>query len=293
VTGALRVLAPGKVNLALFVGAPRPGDGLHPLASIVQAVSLADELTLRPAGHGAAADEVVCPGVAGPNLAAAALAAFRAHTGWDAPPQRLEIVKRVPVAAGMGGGSADAAATLRLARAAAGDVDEAALHELAVGLGADVPSQVSPGRVLMLGAGERVERLLDPEPFGLAIVPLDAELSTPAVYRAFDAGGRPRDPAELDSLAAELRWGAVDDGRVHNDLEDAARGLCGLIDPALAAVRRTGARRALVSGSGPTVFGLYDDPEAATAAVRTLAAAYPRAVAAEPVRAGDARPEPA
>ncbi|MEA2291245.1 MAG: 4-diphosphocytidyl-2-C-methyl-D-erythritol kinase, partial [Solirubrobacteraceae bacterium] len=99
----LRELAPGKVNLALCVGAPR-ADGLHPLASVVQAVSLADELTLGPAGAGATADEVVCPGVDGPNLAGTALAAFRAATGWDAPPQRLEIVKRVPVAAGMGGG---------------------------------------------------------------------------------------------------------------------------------------------------------------------------------------------
>ena len=113
--------APGKVNLSLFVGAPRE-DGLHPLVSVVQAVSLADELTMEPA----AADEVVCPGVDGPNLAARALAAFRAATGWDAP-QRITIAKRIPVAAGMGGGSADAAATLRLAARAAGGTDEALL----------------------------------------------------------------------------------------------------------------------------------------------------------------------
>ena len=97
--------APGKVNLSLFVGAPRE-DGLHPLVSVVQAVSLADELTMESA----AADEVVCPGVEGPNLAARALAAFRAATGWE-DPQRIMIAKRIPVAAGMGGGSADAAAT--------------------------------------------------------------------------------------------------------------------------------------------------------------------------------------
>src|SRR5918996_2721532 len=98
--------APGKVNLSLFVGAPR-ADGLHPLVSVVQSVSLADELTLRPADGDE--DEVVCPGVDGPNLAARALALFREATGWDGPPQRLEISKRVPVAAGMGGGSSDAA----------------------------------------------------------------------------------------------------------------------------------------------------------------------------------------
>ena len=116
---ALYARAPGKVNLSLFVGAPR-ADGLHPLVSVVQAVTVADELTLAPAPDGATGDEVVCPGVDGPNLAGRALAAFRAATGWDAPPQRLEIVKRVPIAAGMGGGSADAAAALRLAAHAAG-----------------------------------------------------------------------------------------------------------------------------------------------------------------------------
>src|SRR4029453_16443778 len=80
----LVALAPGKVNLSLLVGAPR-ADGLHPLVSVVQAVSLADELTLEPALGDA--DEVVCPGVEGPNLAARALRLFRDATGWDAPPQ--------------------------------------------------------------------------------------------------------------------------------------------------------------------------------------------------------------
>ena len=113
----LRCLAPGKVNLCLFIGRPRP-DGYHPLVSLVQPVSLADELELEPAAGDA--DEVVCPGVDGENLAAVALARFRAATGWDGPPVRITIAKRVPVAAGMGGGSADAAAALRLAAAASG-----------------------------------------------------------------------------------------------------------------------------------------------------------------------------
>src|SRR6185436_9041529 len=83
VSAGWRALAPGKVNLALFIGAPRAGDGLHPLVSVVQPVSLADELTLRPAPAGAREDEVLCPGVEGPNLAGAALATFRVRTGWD------------------------------------------------------------------------------------------------------------------------------------------------------------------------------------------------------------------
>ena len=109
--------------------------------SVVQAVTLADEVTLAPAR---ARDEVICPGVEGPNLAARALAAFREATGWDAPPQRLTITKRIPVAAGMGGGSADAAAALRLAARAAGVDDPALLHELAFRLGADVPACSTP-----------------------------------------------------------------------------------------------------------------------------------------------------
>ncbi len=157
----------------------------------MQAVSLADELTLRPAPAGAREDEVVCPGVDGPNLAGTALAAFRSRTGWDAPPQRLEIVKRVPVAAGMGGGSGDAAATLRLAAAASGTDDPGAAARARRRPRRRRPgSQLSPGRVLMYGAGEHVEPLADPAPFGLVIVPLDAGLSTPEVYRAFDAARR-------------------------------------------------------------------------------------------------------
>jgi 4-diphosphocytidyl-2-C-methyl-D-erythritol kinase len=288
----LRALAPGKVNLSLCVGAPR-ADGLHPLASVVQAVSLADELTLRPAGPAATDDEVVCPGVDGPNLAAAALRAFRDATGWDAPPQRLDIVKRVPVAAGMGGGSGDAAAALRLAAAAAGGADDALLHELAVALGADVPGQLRPGRVLMLGAGEEVVRLAGPDALHLVIVPLDAALSTPEVYRAFDALGGARAPAELDALAARMRTGPLPAELVVNDLQDAARSLCAAIDPALEAVRATGAAHALVSGSGPTVFGVYAGRDAAAAAARALAATHPGAVAAAPVGPAEAAAVPA
>ena len=265
--------APGKVNLSLFVGAPR-ADGLHPLVSVVQAVTLADELTLAPAG-GAAHDEVVCPGVEGPNLAAAALAAFREATGWDAPPQRITIAKRIPVAGGMGGGSADAAAVLRLAARAAGGVDDGVLRELASSLGADVPSLLAPGRVLMTGAGEHVERLPDPAPFGLLVLPADATLSTPAVYRAFDELGRARSPDELEARAAAARAG--EPPPPVNDLQDAARSLCPAIDAALERLRAAGAHTAMVSGSGPTVFGLFETPAAARDA------RIPGAIAAEPV----------
>src|SRR3954466_4193037 len=123
----LRESARAKINLCLFVGPVRASDGRHELVSVMQSVTLADELVLEAAAPSATGDEVVCPGVEGPNLAADALAAFRAATGWDGPPVRITIAKRVPVAAGMGGGSADAAAALRLAARAAAIDDDALL----------------------------------------------------------------------------------------------------------------------------------------------------------------------
>jgi 4-diphosphocytidyl-2-C-methyl-D-erythritol kinase len=262
--------APGKVNLSLLVGAPR-ADGLHPLVSVVQAVSLADELILEPAAGDA--DEVVCPGVEGPNLAGRALALFREATNWDAPPQRIEIAKRVPVAAGMGGGSADAAAALRLAAHAAGGAPAELLYELAVRLGADVPSQLEPGRVLMTGAGERVDRLPDPEPFGLVIVPLPHALSTPDVYATFDRVTTPRTPGELEQARAAALAGDLPPPV--NDLQDAARELCPAIDDALFP-------GALVSGSGPTVFAAYPTIDAARMAAQDI----PGAIVAGPAPPG-------
>jgi 4-diphosphocytidyl-2-C-methyl-D-erythritol kinase len=272
----LVALAPGKVNLSLLVGAPRE-DGLHPLVSVVQSVSLADELTLTTGGDH---DEVVCPGVEGENLAARALALFRQATGWEAPPVRLHITKRVPVAAGMGGGSGDAAAALRLAAHAAGGAPAELLHELAVELGADVPSQLTPGRVLMTGAGEHVDRLPDPGPFGLVIVPSPHALSTPEVYRAFDRLGTPRTPEELEHAKRAALAG--EPPPPVNDLQAAARALCPAIDDALFP-------GAMVSGSGPTVFAAFASPETA----RQAAATIPGAVAAEPVGPEFARARPA
>ena len=170
--------APGKVNLSLFVGAPR-ADGLHPLVSVVQAVTLADELTMSPRDATRSSASGWTARTSRPRARA-----FRAATGWDGPPQRITIVKRDPGRGGMGGGSADAAAVLRLAARAAGGAADAVLHEVAVALGADVPSLLRPGRVLMTGAGEHVDRLPDPEPFGLLIVP--------SRRRALHAGGLPR-----------------------------------------------------------------------------------------------------
>jgi 4-diphosphocytidyl-2-C-methyl-D-erythritol kinase len=247
--------APGKVNLSLFVGAPRE-DGLHPLVSVVQAITLADEVAMEPA----ATDEVVCPGVEGPNLAAAALAAFRARTGWDAPPVRLQIEKRIPVSGGMAGGSADAAAALRLAAEAADVHDRGLLEDIAGGLGADVPSQIRGGLVLATGEGTRLRPIPLALDYAVVVLPVQSQLATGDVYAEADRLGLARDALglarSLTGVQAAISAESVLD-HVHNDLQDAARSLCPAIDEALEAAINAGADTALVSGSGPTVLGLF------------------------------------
>jgi 4-diphosphocytidyl-2-C-methyl-D-erythritol kinase len=255
----MRGLAPGKVNLCLRLGARRD-DGLHELVSAVQAVSLVDELTLEP-GDGPD-DEVVCPEIEGENLAATALAAYRKVSRWDAAPQRLTIAKRVPVGGGMGGGSSDAAAALRLAATAAGRSDDPLLARLAATLGADVPALLRPGLKLVTGAGEHVRGLADLERFWLILLPLRERLSTADVFAEADRLGAPRPAGELEAAARDLEDALSHGGTLPievlgNDLEPAARSLCPAIDESLAALRAAGAEAAMVSGSGPTTFGVF------------------------------------
>ena len=276
-------VAPAKINVCLLLGPVRPSDGRHELVSVMQAVDLADDVRVtRAAGGG---DEVVCAGVEGPNLAGAALAAFRERTGWDGPALRLEIAKRIPVAAGMAGGSADAAAALRIAAAAAGVDDDDLLREIAAGLGADVPAQVRPGRWLATGAGERVERLPAPARYGILVLPGDGPLPTPDVFREADRLGLPRDAGALAAGLEAVRACAGDlpDALVVNELEPAAVSLRPSIAEALRQAREAGADLALVSGSGPTVLGLFREPAAAARAAGALRPHRP-AVACAPVR---------
>jgi len=292
-------LAPAKVNLGLFLGPARAKDGRHELVTVMQSISLADELTLEPARDGAGGDELVCPGVPGApaeNLAAAALRAFRASTGWEGPPLRLSIRKRIPLAAGLAGGSADAAAALRLAHEASGRGDEALLRELGAQLGADVPAQIAPGRWLAGGAGERLWRLPDPRrSFGLLVQPLAAQLSSAAVYAEADRLGIARAPEELEerrlALAAQLGGGApvpAAEELLHNDLERAAVSLCPDIAAVLEQMRAAGARVCFVSGSGPTVIGLFGAQEGLEGAERAAARirnGLPEPICARPVGA--------
>ncbi|MET0558030.1 MAG: 4-(cytidine 5'-diphospho)-2-C-methyl-D-erythritol kinase [Solirubrobacterales bacterium] len=260
------VHAPAKLNLCLYLGKIRE-DGLHELCSLFEPLALADLIEVTPAER----DEVVCAGVEGENLAARALGALREH-GWDREPLRIEIEKRTPVAAGLGGGSADAAAVLRLAT---GEVDD--LAELAAELGADVPSQLRPALALVQGAGERVEPLPAPAAHAAVLLPDGGGLSTATVFAEADRLGLGRDAAELEALAARLRevGGAGASPLAYpellvNDLEAPARSLRPEIGVALAALRDAGAPVALLSGSGPTAVGLFPDLAAARAAAAKL-----------------------
>jgi 4-diphosphocytidyl-2-C-methyl-D-erythritol kinase len=288
--GALHEAAPAKLNVCLFLGPRRERDGRHELVTVFQPLTLADRVSLEPAPFGAGGDEVVCPGVPGPpeaNLAAVALKTFRARTNWAGSPVRLRIDKRIPVAAGLAGGSADAAAALRLAARAAGTGDEALLRAVAVGLGADVPAQVRPARYLATGAGEQLHALDGPRAaYALLVLPATEPLSTAAVYRRADEMGLGRDAGELrDRRDAVAAHGAdLPDDLVVNDLEPAARALCPAIDDALVAVRGAGADRALVCGSGPTVAGLFRSVDAARAAAVALAGRDPRPILTAPWR---------
>ena len=266
--------APGKVNLCLWLGRAR-SDGKHALVSVVQPVSLADELTLTIEPD-LLTDEVVCPAVPGENLALRAIRAFRAETGWDGPPIRLSIDKHVPVAAGMGGGSADAAAALRLISLRSGFPIPS---QLPAQLGADVPAQLHPSRTLVTGAGEHVEPIDTDQQLHLVILPSKHALSTADVFAEADRLNLPRPDDELLEIAERTREHAHDlppELRV-NDLQPAAISLCPDIEHALTNLEHAGAHTAMVSGSGPTTYGLFTSQTAAEQAAAELARAHPSA----------------
>jgi 4-diphosphocytidyl-2-C-methyl-D-erythritol kinase len=258
--------APAKLNLCLFLGPRRP-DGLHELCSLFEPLALADRIVVEDAER----DQVHCEGVEGENLAERALAALR-RQGWDRAPQRIAIEKRIPVAAGLGGGSADAAAVLRL-----GTGEVADLERLAAGLGADVPSQLLPSLAMVRGAGERVARLPGPEPHAVVLLPGGGGLRTAEVFAEADRRGLGRSVDELDALAERLLTAAGAGasplsyaGLLANDLEPAARVLRPEIGEALDDLRAAGAPLALMTGSGPTAFGIFEDLGSAQAAAARL-----------------------
>ena len=251
--------APAKLNLCLYMGRRRP-DGYHDLASIFEPLSLHDLLEVTPAGR----DEIVCEAVPGDNLAAQALRLLRSE-GWSGESVRIEIDKRIPVAAGLGGGSADAAAVLRLA---GGEVDD--LAGIAALIGADVPSQIDPMICLVEGIGQRLTSLPEPAEHWVVLVPFERGLATAEVFAEADRLGAGRSTEELTEIAGRL-WAVASGGvsplaypsLLRNDLEPAAMSLQPEIGPAMERLALAGAGFVGMTGSGPTVFGICPDRESA------------------------------
>jgi len=273
--------APAKVNLYLHVGATG-ADGFHPLETLMVFADVGDEVAL--AGEGGPPLEVKGPFSAGleagdENLVvrAARRLALRLGRAGDLPGLILE--KRLPVAAGLGGGSADAAAALRLLNGAwSGGLSGDELEALAADLGSDVPACVASRPVTARGRGE----VLQPAPIlpGLPAVLVNPGVACPtgAVYRAFDQMTAPRspDPAPDPGVLADPMATASWLGRLRNDLEVPALGVA----PAIASVleRLRDAPETLLarlSGSGATCFALCADRESAERLAAGLARAQP------------------
>lgn len=276
---AVAVAAPAKVNLSLRVLGRRP-DGYHLLDSLIVFAGCGDSLEAWPA-------EGLSLEVVGPFAAALAgepagadnlvLRAARLLAGELGEPRgaRLRLTKRLPVAAGLGGGSADAAATLRaLLRLWGLSLDPAALRALGAKLGADVPVCLYGRPAYVGGIGETIKPAPALPPAWLLLVNPGVPLSTPKVFQAregaFSAAARwDEAPADLPALAALLAAGG-------NDLEAPARRLCPAVGEVLAALAEIdGCRLARMSGSGATCFGLFGDAQAARAGARVLSAAHP------------------
>jgi 4-diphosphocytidyl-2-C-methyl-D-erythritol kinase len=256
----VRAPAPAKVNLALVVG-PLRDDGKHEVATVYQRVGMSDRIDVVPAA------QLRVDGFPGDTLVRGALEALATRAGVE-PRWHATIEKRLPVAAGLGGGSSDAATALRLANATLSEpLPPETLHEVAARLGADVPFFLAEGPQLGTGDGTTLAPLDLPQDFWILLVlPRGAvKESTGAVYAAFDARGgaggwEQRRDALHDALA-----------RVRRPRDLAALPLNDLVRSSLSDdLLGLGAFRADVSGAGPTVYGLFHHKAAAEAAKRAL-----------------------
>jgi 4-diphosphocytidyl-2-C-methyl-D-erythritol kinase len=315
------VRAPAKVNLHLGVG-PRRADGYHEVITVLQAVSLHDELTateLAPAGpagpaddpsagrvtvtveisgEGAAVTTTSAAGVSGgpssqdsvavvptgaDNLAVRAALLVAEAAGVRGRRLHLTLGKGIPVAAGMAGGSADAAAALIACDALWGaGLDGTTLAGLAARLGSDVPFPLTGGTALGTGRGERLTEVPADGEYHWVFALADGGLSTPAVYREFDEVDDGRtEPTPADGVLAALRTGDPRDlgAALLNDLQPAALRLRPALGDVLAAGTALGALGALVSGSGPTcAFLVADEAQGETVAAGLTERGVARAV---------------
>jgi 4-diphosphocytidyl-2-C-methyl-D-erythritol kinase len=274
----VEAFAPAKVNLYLHVTGRR-GDGYHMLDSLIAFADIGDRLTAEPAG-------VLSLEVSGPearslpstyedNLVLRAARLLAAHAGITTG-AALRLQKSLPVAAGIGGGSSDAAAALRALRQLwQVSVGDAALRALAAELGADIPACVGGRAVWVGGIGERIDPAAALPKAGILLANPRTKLPTAAVFAA--RRGAFGDPGRFEPMPASVVGLAQNLMRCRNDLTDAAIGLVPEIGAVLASLRALpGALLARMSGSGATCFALFRDRGAAERAREALAAAEPR-----------------
>jgi 4-diphosphocytidyl-2-C-methyl-D-erythritol kinase len=304
-SGGVTVRVPAKVNLELRVGAPR-ADGYHELATVFHAVGLYDEVQALPAGEitltveGPQAELVPLDAT---NLALKAAVLVAERVGIDEG-VHLHLRKGIPVAGGMAGGSADAAAALVACDAlwrAGLSRDE--LHDLAAELGSDVPFALIGGTAIGTGRGERLTPALARGEYHWVIALADHGLATPTVYGEIDrlrAGSQVPEPTVSDRLMQALRAGDAPalGAELANDLEAAACSLDPALERTLAVGRQAGALGGIVSGSGPSVVFLTASAEhaldvavaltasGAAAGVRRALGPVPGARIVEPGRVG-------
>jgi 4-diphosphocytidyl-2-C-methyl-D-erythritol kinase len=259
--------APAKVNLFLHVGAV-DADGYHPVASLMSFADVGDRLSLTPADsfsfgvEGEFADALAGEDPAG-NLVWRAAQRLLSLAEAPAPPLRLTLDKALPVAAGLGGGSSDAGAALKLLRDSLGlAVDDQALQDIAADLGADGPACLVARPVIGEGRGDRLSPAPAMPPLPAVLVNPRRACSTGQVYRAFDALAASESGADLPRLAE--RYDSVAAvvamlSQCRNDLEPPALGVCPEIAEVLAALRAAPQTRlARLSGSGATCFALCE-----------------------------------
>ena len=254
--------AHAKINLALVVG-PRRSDGKHEVGTVLQTIELHDDIRLE------AADGLVVEGFPEDTLVREALVALARAAGVEYS-WRVRIEKRIPVAAGLGGGSSDAATALRLANELlVSPLPPEELEGIAAACGSDVPFFVRGGvrAQLATGSGTELTPLELPRDYAVVLVQPHDEVkaSTAAVYRDFDARGRATRYAER---AAALRR-ALENVRTSHDLASLPTNDLAT-SPLVATLSALGAFRADVTGAGPAVYGLFDTPERAEAAAEAL-----------------------
>jgi 4-diphosphocytidyl-2-C-methyl-D-erythritol kinase len=267
------VRAPAKINLNLAVG-PRRDDGYHGLATIFHAVALFDDITVSRGEAGAgtrvilSGDQIEGVPTDGENLAVRALEMVAARYGEPAD-FLLQIRKSIPVAAGLAGGSADAAAALVATDAILGNqMSREDLHAMAASLGSDVPFALTGGTALGLGRGDRLTPVLARGSFlwVLAFAPSGRGLSTPSVYEELDRlrdGSKVPDPEVSEAMMQALRSGdpIALGAALSNDLQKAACSLRPILQQVLSIGEEYSALGSIVSGSGPTVAFLARDEE--------------------------------